>query len=226
MKIELHSHSSEISPCGHLTVDELTSLYRDAGYDALVLTNHFNTIVGDIVIRRYGKPDYHRAYFDCIAAAREAGERKGLLVLPGHELRFDCNANDYLVFGMSEEMCRDWRTLCAMTEEEFGSFARENGVLFYQAHPFRNGMTVVDPRCLFGMEIINSHPRHENRNPIAAAWAKMHHLHRIAGSDCHQRQDVGSSAILTDEPVRNIDDLVRVLKNDLYRIESREEIPS
>ena len=219
MKLELHAHSREISPCGHLSIDELTTLYRDAGYDALVLTNHFSTIVGNVLAAKRGSADFHRVYFECLVQAEKIGRARGLLVLPGCELRFDGCANDYLVFGMKPDMCRDWRNICAMTEKEFGGFAQDNGILFYQAHPFRDGMTVVAPECLFGLEVQNTNPRHDSRNRIAAAWADMHHLHQIAGSDCHRRQDVGTSAIITEEKVGNIDDLLRVLKNDLYRIE-------
>ena len=217
MKIELHVHSGEISPCGKLSVDEITTLYKNAGYDAIVLTNHFAADVAEYHEKK-GCPDFHKAYFDCIDAAVELGRKKGLLVLPGCELRFTTNWNDYLVYGMTREQCRDWRGLCAMTPKEFGEFARANGILFYQAHPFRNGMTVVNPDFLFGIEVRNSHPRHDSRNDIALAWAEKYNLHKIAGSDCHQIQDVGTSAIFTDQTVKDVSDLVDVLKNDRFTI--------
>jgi predicted metal-dependent phosphoesterase TrpH len=75
---------------------------------------------------------------------------------------------------------------------------------------------VTSPEYLFGIEVLNTHPRHDSRNDIALAWAEKYDLHKIAGSDCHQTEDVGSSAILTDYPVKNMNDLVYVLKNDLY----------
>ena len=77
-------------------------------------------------------------------------------------------------------------------------------------------MTVVAPEHLFGIEALNTHPRHDSRNDIASAWADKYGLHKIAGSDCHQLQDVGTSAVFTDFPVKNISDLVYVLKNNLY----------
>ena len=218
MKIELHAHSREISPCGHLSVDELTSRYRDAGYQVVVLTNHFNTDVANALAAR-GADDFPRVYFDCIDRAAEIGRTKGVLVLPGCELRLDRNANDYLVFGMTAEHCRQWRDICAMSAADFGAFARENGILFYQAHPFRNGMTVVNPANLFGIEVQNTHPRHDSRNEIAAAWAERFHLHKIAGSDCHQPGDEGTSAIVTEEDVTSVDDLLEVLRNDRFRME-------
>ena len=108
--------------------------------------------------------------------------------------------------------------LRTMTPEEFGEWAASAGVLFYQAHPFRGGMTIVNPACLFGIEVKNSHPRHDSRNEIALAWAEKFNLHKIGGSDCHQMQDAGTGGILTDHTVRTMDDLIYVLKNDLYTI--------
>lgn len=215
MKIDLHIHTTGFSNCGKLSAAEIVEHYRKAGYDAIVITNHFNSNSRQWFLDN-GGIDYHKSYFDTICQAAELGEKCGLLVLGGFELRFDENANDYLVYGMTSEQCLDYEKIFTMTAAEFGTFARENDILFYQAHPFRNGITVVAPEHLFGIEVLNTHPRHDSRNDIALAWAEKYRLHKIAGSDCHQLQDVGTSAIFTDYPIKNIRDLVHVLKNDLY----------
>ena len=215
MKIELHIHTEGFSYCGKLSVAEIVELYSKAGYDAIVLTNHFNTVSRQW-FENNGGVDYLKSYFDTIRQGIELGKKCNLLVMGGFELRFDENENDYLVYGMTEAMCQDYEKIFAMTPREFKAFADERGVLFYQAHPFRNGITVVPPEYLFGIEVLNTHPRHDSRNDIALAWAEKYGLHKIAGSDCHQLCDVGSSAIYTDYQVRNTEDLVHVLKNDLY----------
>jgi predicted metal-dependent phosphoesterase TrpH len=222
MKIELHIHTTGFSYCGKLSAAEIVDLYSQAGYDAIVITNHFNSISKQWFLDNGGK-DYHKSYFDTIRQAAELGKKCGMLVLGGFELRFDENANDYLVYGMTPEQCCDHDKIFTMTAAEFGAFARENGILFYQAHPFRNGITVVSPEHLFGIEVSNTHPRHDSRNDIALAWAEKFNLHQIAGSDCHQPQDVGTSAIFTDYPVKNIADLVHVLKNDLYTCSKKQK---
>lgn len=217
MKMDLHVHSSEISPCGKLTAKETVELYAKAGYSAIVLTNHFNR---DIVahLERHGQPDFDKAYHDGYELAKAAGDACGVTVLCGYELRFDGTSNDYLVFGLPREMAADWDNLFKMGAGAFGRLAREKGVLFYQAHPFRNNMKVVDPRCLFGMEVVNGNPRHDSRNEIADQWARRFGLHRIAGSDCHEITDVGVSGIETDEKVETMDDLVKILREDRYTI--------
>lgn len=217
MKIELHVHSAGFSNCGRLTPEELISLYSAKNYDAIVLTNHFNSISA----RYYadmGGADYHRDYHDCIRRARDIGAKHNLLVLGGYELRFDENSNDYLVYGMTEEDTRDYASIFKMNAKDFGAMAAERGFLFYQAHPFRNGMTLLNPDCLFGIEVQNTHPRHDSRNDIALAWAEKYNLHKICGSDCHLAEDAGTSAIVTDYPVQNEAGLVHVLRNDLYTI--------
>ena len=217
MKIDLHIHTSEISQCGHLSCEKVIDLYAAANYDAIVITNHFNRDTAEYFARQ-GVNDFNKIYHDVLRYAAEFGKARGLLVLGAYEVRFDENSNDYLVFGMNELLCRNYTDIFAMTPAEFSQFSRQHGLLFYQAHPFRNNMTVVKPELLFGIEVTNTHPRHDNRNDIAALWAKKYCLHQIAGSDCHRVEDVGTSAIFTNHPVKNMKDLIYVLANDLYQI--------
>lgn len=217
MKIELHVHSTGFSKCGKLDVEEIVALYSAKKYDAIVLTNHFSH-ASERYYTGMGGKDYHRAYHDMIRKAQDAGRKHNLLVLGGYELRFDQNCNDYLVYGMTEEFTRDYAPIFENGVATFSETAKENGFLLYQAHPFRKDMTIIRPELLFGIEVQNTHPRHDSRNDIALAWAEKYGLHKIAGSDCHQVVDVGSSAIVTDETVRTMDDLVRVLRNDQFTI--------
>lgn len=40
-KYELHAHTSECDLCAHLSGRELVRLYKDAGYDGMVITDHY-----------------------------------------------------------------------------------------------------------------------------------------------------------------------------------------
>ena len=40
MKIDVHVHTSEVSGCGQLPGAEMARLYKQAGYDAIVITDH------------------------------------------------------------------------------------------------------------------------------------------------------------------------------------------
>ena len=216
MKIDLHVHTSEISGCAHLTAEEMIRMYAEAGYDAVVVTNHFTSHNR----RRFEKAgiDLVDAYKACYEKAKTYGEQYGVKVFSGYELRFDQNDNDYLVYGMSFEDAREYDKLFAMTPREFSAFANERGILFYQAHPFRNGMTVVRPQYLFGIEAKNGNPRHDSRNEIAKSWAERFGLHMIGGSDFHESEDIAISGIETEAEVNSIEDLIDVLKKDAYQI--------
>ena len=80
MKIDLHIHTTGFSSCGKLPVSEVVDLYSKAGYDAIVITNHFNRISREWFLKN-GGTDYHKAYFDTIRQGAELGEKCGLLVL-------------------------------------------------------------------------------------------------------------------------------------------------
>ena len=190
--------------------------YAEAGYDAVVITNHFAKYNSD----RFAAAgfDFFTKYQEGLLLAKEAGKRHGLKIFGGYELRFNGSDNDYLVYGMPDDIACRCDELFAMNPASFSALAKENGFLFYQAHPFRNGMRITNPACLFGIEVRNGNPRHDSRNDIAAMWANRFGLHRIGGSDCHQAEDVGVSGIVTSRQVDSVEDLVEVLKADAYRI--------
>ena len=122
---------------------------------------------------------------------------------------------------MSDEIAANCLEFFTWGPEKFGRFAKENGILFYQAHPFRNHMRVVSPRALFGMEIINRNPRHDSRNDIAKAWAEKFDLHQIAGSDCHEIDDIALAGIEFEGKISTMEELCQILREDRYKIYER-----
>ena len=80
--LDPHVHTSEVSGCGKVPAAEVVRLYRGAGCDAIVITDHYY----DGYFQRQGDIPwkekvecYRRGY----CAAREEGERSGLRVLFG-----------------------------------------------------------------------------------------------------------------------------------------------
>lgn len=45
MKIEMHVHTSEGSPCAETDAESIVRAYSEAGYDAVVITNHFDSVL-------------------------------------------------------------------------------------------------------------------------------------------------------------------------------------
>lgn len=93
-----------------------------------------------------------------------------------------------------------------------------NNILFYQAHPFRPGMTREKLPYLDGVEIMNGNPRHHSHNPLAHEWAVENGLPMTGGSDCHQQEDVGNSGIITKKRISTQKELLEVLKTQEYSI--------
>lgn len=217
MKIDMHVHSSDFSPCGEISVAELIPLYRKAGFDGFALTDHFFR-GGAEIQKKAGHPDFGKAYLDHFRRAEELGRRSGFRIFLGFEMQFDESPDHFLVYGMPEDLFAQWDALLAMGLKNFSALARERGFPVYQSHPFRDGIRIVDPAYLFGMEVVNGHSMFDNRNDIARAWAEKYNLHGIAGSDCHELCDLGSAGIETDETLRDTADLLRVLKTSSYRI--------
>lgn len=214
-KTELHAHTSEVSPCGHVTAPEVADRFIKEGYSSLVITNHYSAyIINNLTGTWREKMDY---YMHPYYLMREhAGDR--LHVILGCELRFEGNINDYLIYGITEEFLRENPDLHKMSLRSFAPLARENGFLVVQAHPFRNGIEIVSPELLDGMETFNGTPSYDGRNTIADAWAKRYDLIRTSGSDFHNPDQFGTGGILTSAAIRTGEELVAVLKSGDYTL--------
>ena len=209
-KTELHLHTSPASPCADLTPREVADRYISYGYTTVVVTNHYSDSVNDCTGETWReRVEYYLR--DWRALKEYAGDK--LNVLLGCELRFPQNYNDYLVFGLTEEFLYEHPDLYMSDIATFSGFARAHGLLLIQAHPFRNGIVIVRPEYLDGIEVFNGHHGHDSRNQLADIYAKRYHLLRTSGSDFHHVSSVESAGILTSDPVTSMEQLVEILKS-------------
>ncbi len=212
-KTELHLHSTEVSYCCDCPTEISARRYAEAGYTAVTVTDHFHPS-----LQREGE-----AWEACIERFMSGYETfRRLLdgrvhVLFGFELTLIENRNDYLVFGLGKDFLLENPDLAHLARA--GAVARIHGAggLIYQAHPFRNRMTVMDPADLDGVEIFNAHNGHDSRNELAYAFARHHGLSGIAGSDYHHIYNHPSAGIMTEAPITHEADLVAVLREGRYR---------
>ncbi len=182
-RIELHAHTYPVSRCASLSPEELISRYAARGIDGVVVTNHF---IEDNFPAGASREEAIADYLSGYRAAHAAGERLGVRVYLGAELRFsDTGYNDYLLYGLREEeiaLCYDLLPL------GYASFCRRfprEGHVLVQAHPFRNGSQEIDRAPLDGIEVWNMHAVHNSRVAVAAAYAKREGMIVTGGSDCH-----------------------------------------
>ncbi len=214
-KTELHVHTSEVSPCAHMTASEVADRYIEDGYHSIVVTNHYTDYVLTLGGETWEEQIEH--YLSGYRRMKEyAGDR--MHVLLGCELCFTENWNDYLIIGVTEEFLRAHPNLQRMTLKTFLPFARENGLLVVQAHPFRNRMTVMPPELLDGVEVFNGSYNQDSRNEIALRWAERYNLIRTSGSDLHNANGFTGGGILTDEPVTDTAQLVSILRSGAYQL--------
>ena len=215
-KTELHCHSNDVSECARVDVDTIMKRYLEGGYSTLVLTNHFNESTSN----RWGCKTWDEFVDKLLFGYNKLKEASNgrIEILLGMELRFTQNINDYLVYGFDERFLREHEYIYKMNPESFSALARENGFLFIQAHPFRNSMTVINPKFLDGVEVFNGHFGHDSRNEIANMWAEKFGLIKTSGTDFHYADVPTNAGILTEKKITSINELIEVLKSGKYEL--------
>lgn len=218
---ELHAHTCEVSPCASVTAASLVNTYIDAGYSGVVITNHFSK---HILRRGEGYPNENSPWKEQVdyfltgyQKAKEAAP-EGFTVLLGMEIAFYENDNDYLVYGVTEDFLYQNENLLQMGIKDFSKLAHENGLLVYQAHPFRDRMKMTSPSLLDGIEVHNANPNHDSRNDIALQWAKKFNLKMVSGSDYHQPGGHARGGMILSEPISTNDELLENLKKGVSLI--------
>lgn len=93
MKLEMHAHDCEVSQCAVITAKDLVDGYKDAGYDGIVITNHFDQIT--LHILGATPEEQWKAYMRGYELAKEEGERVGLTVILGMEVRLNCGPGGF-----------------------------------------------------------------------------------------------------------------------------------
>lgn len=219
MKFELHTHTRENDICVNMDAADIVKAYKGAGYDGIVITNHFF----DLSLEWYkeklagcghsGIIDY---YLKGYKNAKAAGDEIGMTVLMGLELRFDGTINDYLVYGIDEAFLYNSPLLNTLKLDSFLKILPE-GAIVYQAHPFRNDMSVTDPRKLYGVEVYNGGTS-EDRNDIAELWADKFKMKKISGSDFHSINHLARGGVIFENDIEDITGLVRELKAERYTL--------
>lgn len=213
-KTELHCHTNPGSRCSSQTPEETVEKYISHGYSTVCITNHLYGFADMDDINAWRREVASK--YDAYERARAAGEGR-LNVLFGLELRFAPHSNDYLVFGLDREYLDEAGSALILDGfKKFAGYARENGLLVIQAHPFRVGMTTIDPSLIEAYEVYNGHPFHDSHNAIAEAWASRHGKIMTSGTDHHDANHIPCGGIRTAEPVVSVDGLIKTLRSGKY----------
>lgn len=193
MLLELHCHTSERSPCSHISAAELAVAIHTRGLGGIVFTDH-----------SYLWPD------------DEINELRARLVLPGDfvilsgQEVYTRDFGDVLVYGAERSITE--RVTLADLRKEWPHAA------LVWAHPYRSGLTpslaeLFDAN-LDAIEIINPNQKeHENSRGIAD-W-KNYGFVATSGSDIHERDFGMCHATRFEVEIATMQGLVSCLKGGM-----------
>lgn len=218
-KLEMHTHTAECDLYAKLGGAEIVRRYREIGYHGIVITDHYFSMFFDWFADELTGLAHERVmdrWLRGFEAARCEGERLGMTVLSGAEVRFEGTINDYLVYGAEADFFRRAPLLHRLHSVEELKEALPPEAVIVQAHPFRDKMTVCDPTPLFGIEGYNA-GTDPFRNDMAKMFAAHYEKPILSGSDFHHIKALGRGGIATDREVKTAADLVSVLRAGAYR---------
>lgn len=207
-RTELHAHTFPISSCAYVPAAETVRRYRDAGCDAVVITNHLYPAKWTA-----GNPTELAALYlsDYEAAKKAAGN--DLTVILGVEIAFPESPNDYLVYGVSPEDIEYFVTLVPYGIENFYKKAKNDRNVILQAHPFRKNMVLAPLDAIDGIEVFNMHPSHNSAVGVAAKFARENNLLICGGSDFHYQNDEALCLVRTTDKLRDSYDVAEMIKS-------------
>lgn len=218
-KIELHAHSDETSRCGSIKAEEVVKKYYKAGYNALVMTDHYYARFFDKIADLSWNKQLEK-YLKGYKTAKKAAKNLDFKVFLGIEIKFINDPNEYLVYGLSSKFLGENPNLHHLNLKEFKFLIgnQKDDILIFQAHPFRSGMAPAADHLLDGLEVYNGNRRHDSHNGKADNYAEEHGRRKISGSDFHENEDLARGGIITEEKADKTSELLKILKDNSYSL--------
>ncbi len=216
-KYETHLHTVEGSACGVTPGKEYPAIFKELGYDAIFITDHFfhgNTRPS----RDLPWPEYVDAYMKGYEEAKKAGDEIGFKVFFGIEENFE--GDEFMIYGVGREFLLAHPEIPHWTREEMIGAVHEAGGAVMQAHPFRDRNYIKKIHLyadeIEGIEGINT-ANTANDNLAALCYALHHGFMIQAGSDTHFKGGIGdgNGGIFYKEPIVSEKDFAeRLLRHE------------
>ena len=202
MIIDLHCHTLPWSDDSNLEIPELIHTAKQAGLDAICLTEH-------------------EWFWGKDALAKPSQEHE-FLILPGAELNTD--DGHFLVFGVEKYSFGIWHT------EYLKHVVDEAGGAMILAHPYRRRFYTDDDiqasveqccqnpvfRFVNIIETLNGRAS-ERQNEFAQRLSHKLNLKGTGSSDAHSISDISSCATLFERKVSNVEELITELKAGRFK---------
>ncbi len=216
MLIDLHAHSSGISWCCRYDAKTVLQHAKEIGLDGIVLTNHYQAEY----ITDGDTEGFITRYYDEYLLCKKFGDEMGMKVFFGIEVTVRATPNVHLlIYGADKEFMFKNPMLFDMPLKELHNLCRKNGCALVQAHPFRNGSTILDTRYLDGLEL-NCHPLYDgtHRDELVAK-AKAESLMLTCGGDYHGDTYRTNCGVYLPDDITNIAEFILNAKSVKLRIQ-------
>ena len=223
-RYETHLHTSQGSLCGKATGAEQARYYKQAGYQGIIVTDHFfggNTTMPKTARWKERIDVFCKGYEDALTE----GQKIGLDVFLGWEecfSRYDEGRDEYLIYGLDKQWLYDHPEVENWTRKQYFEAVHQDGGCIIQAHPFRKRDYIKKIRLglqfWHGIEVANA-GNDQWADVCAMRYAKEFDLVTIAGSDNHlysMHVPEGNRPLMgieLDEKLKDIHDLVNIIRN-------------
>ena len=180
--VDAHVHSKEISKCSRVSGKEIVDTKIKEGYGGMVLTNHCQSW--------YYEPKDHIRFVRSLLgdwySTNVYARKFDFKVFLGIEVTITKPAyRDFLLYGITEEFLMKSPCLYNLSQEELYKYCNGFGhVAMIQAHPFREGIVLGDPKFMHGLEI-NCSPIDLDKADLVLKEAKKNGLRVTCGTDYH-----------------------------------------
>lgn len=183
MLIDMHAHSSGISPCCLGSIEQILDDAKKCGIDGIVLTNHYSKSYfpeGEAL-------EFAKKYVAEYENAKGIGEKKGVKVFFGIEITMEKHdLSHLLVYGVGTDFALKHPELYDLTQMELYELIRKEGGALIQAHPKRKRYYPLDTRYLDGLEL-SCHPLYDGTNKdVLTSMADECGLILTIGGDYHK----------------------------------------
>lgn len=210
--IETHMHTSEASACGNSSGQEMARKYKEMGYDAIIITDHFFN-GNSCIDRKLSWHDKVSAFTEGYNSAKAEGDKIGIKVFFGFE--YNHRGAEFLVYKITPEFLLEHPEIMTNDIVEFFDLIHNAGGFICQAHPYREApylyMIRLYPNYIDAVEAFNGGNAKARCNLLANFFADTYGLPKTAGSDLHDANSFRGSGMAFDEEINSIDDYVRLI---------------
>ncbi len=211
--LETHMHTSQSSACGMGTPEEMVMAYKNAGYDGIIVTDHFMN--GNSSVDR-SLPWEEQIDLYCLAyeKAKKYADEVGFQVYFGYEFNF--YATEFITLGLDKSWLKAHPEIMTIPIEEYLKLVRSEGGINIHAHPFREERYIhqlrLYPDLVDAVEVFNLGNKDPMFNEKAVRFAEENHLPMTSGSDCHLPKGRKGAGIALDHVPSGLVDIMQCIR--------------